>query len=568
MGGGLFILNKTATLNNCRFIGNTANLYGGGIYDASENTCISGCIFSGNSANWGGGCHSDSILTITNCTSAWNTAGSGSFLRYAGDNGKIINTIVRNDTIHNFYSQSLSVYFSNILGNWPGDGNIDINPIFVDPRGPDNIEGTEDDDLRLAPVSPCVDTGNPSYIPDTNETDIDGNPRIFSNNIDMGAYEFQGIVYVNNALHFLNIILDGSKERPFGIIQSAIDIAKDEYKVLVFPGTYDKINFLGKSITVSGIEGSPVINPSLWTPREEWNQDAVTFYSGEDSNSVLKNFIIKNSGLAISLNYGSSPTIQNITCVDNLFGIAAYEDSNPDIRNCIFYNNTNGDLFGCEAWYSCFEGGILDKGNFYADPLFVDAANGDYHLKSEGWRWNESGESWTWDEVTSPCIDAGDPCSPLGDEPMSISRDPNNLFGLNQRINMGAYGGTPQASMPPLGWIPINGNTINDDIMPPSPNPAQWDVNGLPKEVSAEPNYPEYYYVEMKSQTATDSSGVVEYYFNYTTNSAFNSGWQNSPSYRVLVGRSGQGLHFRVKTRDAYGNETLWSSEEQTLLYK
>ncbi len=456
MGGGLFILNKTATLNNCRFIGNTANLYGGGIFDASENTCISGCLFSGNNANQGGGCHSDSTLTITNCTSAWNTA-AGSFLRYAGDNGKIINTIVRHDTINNVYAQSLSVYFSNILGNWPGHGNIDINPFFVDPLGPDLVGGTEDDNLRLSPISPCVDSGQLSYEPIFTETDLDGNPRIVGDNIDMGAYEFQRDIYVDdNAPYDNDSIEEGTRNHPLNNIQEAIDIAKDGYKILVLPGLYDKINFLGKAITVAGIEGAAVIEPETGPGPNSFDQDAVTFYSGEDSNSVLKNFIIKNSGLAISLNYGSSPTIQNITFVDNLFGIAAYEDSNPDIRNCIFYNNTNGDLFGCKAWYSCFKDANLTKGNFYADPLFVDAANGDYHLKSEGWRWNEQNESWTWDEVTSPCIDAGDPCSPLGDEPMSISRDPNNSFGLNQRINMGAYGGTPQASMPPLGWIPLN----------------------------------------------------------------------------------------------------------------
>ena len=46
---------------------------------------------------------------------------------------------------------------------------------------------------------------------------------------------------------------------------------------------------------------------------------------------------------------------------------------------------------------------------------------------------------WTFDDVTSPCIDAGDPTM----EP-SAERAPNG-----ERINMGAYGGTNQASMSP-----------------------------------------------------------------------------------------------------------------------
>ena len=102
--------------------------------------------------------------------------------------------------------------------------------------------------------------------------------------------------------------------------------------------------------------------------------------------------------------------------------------------------------------YSCVESGSPGQGNISGDPLFVDAANGDYHLKSEGWRWNTNSESWTWDDVTSRCIDAGDPDLPLGDEPMSVPRDPDNIYGVNQYINMGAFGGTAQASLPPSDW--------------------------------------------------------------------------------------------------------------------
>jgi hypothetical protein len=68
-----------------------------------------------------------------------------------------------------------------------------------------------------------------------------------------------------------------------------------------------------------------------------------------------------------------------------------------------------------------------------SDDFWID---GDYHLKSQAGRWDPNSKSWVMDDVTSPCIDAGDPNNPVGDEP-----EPNG-----GRINMGAYGGTSEAS--------------------------------------------------------------------------------------------------------------------------
>ncbi len=72
------------------------------------------------------------------------------------------------------------------------------------------------------------------------------------------------------------------------------------------------------------------------------------------------------------------------------------------------------------------------------DPNFVLLFD-DYHLLSEAGRWNPNSLTWEADELTSPCIDAGDPeGSSLGET------GPNG-----RRINMGGYGGTAQASRPP-----------------------------------------------------------------------------------------------------------------------
>jgi len=125
--------------------------------------------------------------------------------------------------------------------------------------------------------------------------------------------------------------------------------------------------------------------------------------------------------------------------------------SNLELTNCILWNGGDGvwnnDGSAIEISFSDVQGGetgiydpcdgmVWGLGNIDADPLFADANNGDDHLKSQAGRWEPSSASWVQDAVTSPCIDAGDPLSPIGLEPF-----PNG--GV---INMGAYGGTTEAS--------------------------------------------------------------------------------------------------------------------------
>jgi len=219
----------------------------------------------------------------------------------------------------------------------------------------------------------------------------------------------------------------------FATIQKGIDSAADGDTVLVYPGVYrEPINFLGKAITVRSAD-----HPAVLAVGAEF---AVSFYQGEGRTSVLENFVIRDSFLGIFI-VQSSPTLRNLTVAKNKYGLEAYGDTEPDIVNCIFWDNTADDLFGCKARYSCIERGSDGTGNFSSDPLFVDPNGKDFHLRSERGRYWPKYDIWVLDKVTSPCINAGDPQSDYSKEPK-----PNG-----GRMNLGAYGGTAYASMSEAG---------------------------------------------------------------------------------------------------------------------
>jgi len=61
-----------------------------------------------------------------------------------------------------------NVTYSNVevvSGTYPGTGNINADPLFVDADGPDDILGTDDDDFHLQAGSACIDAGTSQNTP-------------------------------------------------------------------------------------------------------------------------------------------------------------------------------------------------------------------------------------------------------------------------------------------------------------------------------------------------------------------------------------------------------------------
>jgi hypothetical protein len=284
------------------------------------------------------------------------------------------------------------------------------------------------DNLRFSPAAPgatvrLVSTGDPGLLSNGAILHVDGQSGSDRN--------------------------DGhNRTNAFATVQEAINMAQDGDTVVVWPGVYEEeIRLKGKAITVQSAADAAVITAP--------DGYAFSFYDAEGPETIVTNFVIAGCGKSgIFCDFGSSPTLRNLTVTGNqVAGVEIYGGANPYIVNSIIWGNARGQLsaqwkanFNWRVYYSCI--GIDDPrnpsnlsktaGNIRADPKFVDSPNADYHLKSQWGRYVPWTDTWVFtDRETSLCIDAGDPT-----DGSRAERVPNG-----GRINLGAYGGTPYASL-------------------------------------------------------------------------------------------------------------------------
>ena len=485
-GGGVYCRRSTAVITSCDISFNSsptdqAILTGGGVYCAGSQSVMTlrNCIVSHNAAHRGSAIFGEPApllaespacrLQVINCTAAHNRLLQAS-QGQANTNGAVqatrCNIIIKNSIV--WYNEGLQiiivdpagnspVIYSDVQGGYPGAGNINQPPLFAPVAMPDyhlqSIYGRYDPRTGQWVIdtnhSPCIDAGDPN-------DPVGSEPPPNGDRINMGAYG--GTSQASKGLGRIIWHVDGVKgsdlnngltrATAFATIQRGIDVAGDFDTVLVWPAVYhEEVVFDRKAITVqSAADAAVVTAPSGW---------AFSFYAGERGNSVLRNFVIRDSEYGIFCSGPISPVISNLTIVGNQFGIASYEGAEPVIENCILWDNTIGDLFGCRTHYSCVQRpgpDNVDSGNISANPLFADPNGRDYHLRSTSGRYWPQHNVWVLDNVTSPCIDAGDPNVLPARERM-----PNG-----GRLNMGGYGGTPYASM--SIW-PLRGDINLDGIV-------------------------------------------------------------------------------------------------------
>ena len=291
---------------------------------------------------------------------------------------------------------------------------------------------------------------------------------------------------------------DGTSEHPIESIQDALDVAGQETTIIVRPGTYrENVNLSGKKITLVAVDPlNPHAGPCA-VIEGTGDRPVVQIGSGAGSRCSLSGFVItKGRGDIAGGIYcsGASPRLSNCLIVGNRCtdpnGAAVYfSESSAVMTNCTIVDNyagengaglvlDDGDVTIVDSifwgnWpyeirsrgttrpsirYCCVRDWWPDIGNIYSNPLFarpgrwidpkdpnvvLESSNpravwtdGDYHVKSQAGRWDPATQSWLVDDVTSRCVDGGDPTSKVGHE-----SSPNG--GL---VNMGVYGGTTEAS--------------------------------------------------------------------------------------------------------------------------
>jgi hypothetical protein len=204
-GGALFnVLGSHPVVQRCSFINNRAASWGGAMRNHDSSPVISNCLFANSWARDNGGAifnYNGSSPQLTNCTFVGNSAygnGGESLYSLSQCSPTAYNCIFWDGfggTEIECNQAEILVFYSDIRGGYNGQTNIYADPLFVDPCNPDlGIRN-----YRLQVTSPCINTGDPNYIAEVNETDLDGQPRIIGVRIDMGAYEFSNQIPVADA---------------------------------------------------------------------------------------------------------------------------------------------------------------------------------------------------------------------------------------------------------------------------------------------------------------------------------------------------------------------------------
>lgn len=208
-GGGVDF-ESGGTLVRCRILGNQAQNEGGGVFMFGQGYLYDCEIVGNRASNTGGLVCMYGTARMRGCNLVGNvrtSSGSGGAAGAAlGSSGVFVNSIAFGNSGGSGSGsqeqlqtiQWIVIHHSIVQGT---AGSVD--PRFANRLGPDGIQGTPDDDLRLLPGSPCIDAGDNTSLLAGTVTDVAGLRRLADDPgtpdtgigtapiVDIGAHEYQ-----------------------------------------------------------------------------------------------------------------------------------------------------------------------------------------------------------------------------------------------------------------------------------------------------------------------------------------------------------------------------------------
>ena len=462
-GGGMFNFSGgIPTVENCTFSGNSAKLGGGMYNDVESNATVTNCMFS---ANWaeshGGGMYNDveSNTTVTNCTFSDNWAESqGGGMYNLSSHPTLTNCIFSENSAEEWgggiacIAGGLIIESCSIQNNWSESGAgisslEDCSPEISDSTICYNIADSAVDskggglfvDHSNLLVENCVFVANQASPVPPDDTRIPGTGG--------GA-----ICCANGA----NVVVIGSTFIDNSSTDDGGAICCHKSCLQITDGTFLRNSSADAGGAIYLRESQQVdVTNSLFAGNSATYFGGAILYRDSTILNIYNCTLTNNSadiggGIRCSVN-DTVGVISNSILWDNFSPrgqqIAMIENAILQVRYCNIAGGAGDVRRGSQPVL------IWGEGNMDVDPLFANPGYwvipssrtdghdiwiaGDYHLKSEAGRWDPNSETWIQDDMTSPCIDAGDPNSDFSGE----------TWPHGERINMGAYGNTRQASM-------------------------------------------------------------------------------------------------------------------------